>query len=194
MIEKDKCVYTKCYCEENIYMLCKEIDEKYPEMLDKFTVVFISNDERKIPMWAQKSCVDDYPIVWDYHVILLFSGDNGLFVYDFDTKLPFPCKAEKYMMESFKPQFILQSKYERYFRLIPARSYLYYFASDRSHMIGADGAYHSEPPKYDPIVSKDQQKMNLDSYISMKENSIDKYGRVISSEEMFALAGIMMYE
>lgn len=54
--------------------------------------------------------------------------------------------------------------------------------------------YHSEPPKYDPIVSKDQQKMNLDSYISMKESSIDKYGKVISSEEMFALAGIMMYE
>lgn len=48
MIEKDKCVYTKCYCEENIYMLCKQIDENYPEMLDKFTVVFISNDERKV--------------------------------------------------------------------------------------------------------------------------------------------------
>lgn len=29
-------------------MLCKQIDENYPEMLDKFTVVFISNDERKV--------------------------------------------------------------------------------------------------------------------------------------------------
>lgn len=50
MIEKDKCVYTKCYCEENIYMLCKEIDENYPEIVDKFTVVFISNDERKVSL------------------------------------------------------------------------------------------------------------------------------------------------
>lgn len=31
-------------------MLCKEIDENYPEILDKFTVVFISNDERKVSL------------------------------------------------------------------------------------------------------------------------------------------------
>lgn len=47
-IEIEKCIYTKCYCEENVYMLCKRINEEYPHLMDQLTVVFISNDERKV--------------------------------------------------------------------------------------------------------------------------------------------------
>ncbi|KAG1054228.1 hypothetical protein G6F43_003753 [Rhizopus delemar] len=144
--------------------------------MDQLTVVFISNDERKVPIWTQKACVDDNPVVWDYHVILLFSNDSNLVVYDFDTILPFPCIAEEYVRKAFKPQLVLRKEYERYFRLIPAKNYLHGFASDRSHMKGPDGQYLSNPPNYDPIISKDQVTMNLDEYISMKDNpSIDKF-------------------
>lgn len=47
-IEIEKCIYTKCYCEENVYMLCKRVNEEYPHLMDQLTVVFISNDERKV--------------------------------------------------------------------------------------------------------------------------------------------------
>lgn len=60
---------------------------------------------------------------------------------------------------------------------------------------GPDGKYLSNPPNYDPIISKDQVTMNLDEYISMKDNSsIDKFGKVFNSKEFYSLAGIMCDE
>ncbi|CAO3671360.1 unnamed protein product [Rhizopus stolonifer] len=195
-IDIDECVYTRCYCEENIYMLCKKVSEDFSYLIDQLTVVFISNDERKVPIWGQKSCRDDYPVIWDYHVILLFNNDNSLLLYDFDSVLPFPCPAEKYIMEAFKPQIVLRKDFERSFRLIPAKHFLHNFASDRSHMKGIDGTYLANPPKYDPIISKNDNTMNLDNYISMKEDlsSVDSFGKVFSSKEFFALAGIFYDE
>lgn len=45
---RDDQVYTRCYCEENIYMMCKSIGEKSGALLDRFTVVFISNPGKKV--------------------------------------------------------------------------------------------------------------------------------------------------
>lgn len=47
LIREDQ-VYTRCYCEENIYMMCKSIAEKATALLDRFTVVFISNPNKKV--------------------------------------------------------------------------------------------------------------------------------------------------
>lgn len=47
-LRRDDHTYTRCYCEENIYMLCKRIAEQDPNALAQCTVVFISNPNRTV--------------------------------------------------------------------------------------------------------------------------------------------------
>lgn len=47
---RDNLLYTACYCEENIYMLCSDIKKKRPELLNNFSVIFISNDNRSVSL------------------------------------------------------------------------------------------------------------------------------------------------
>eukprot|EP00475_Leptophrys_vorax_P028051 TRINITY_DN4030_c0_g1_i2.p1 TRINITY_DN4030_c0_g1~~TRINITY_DN4030_c0_g1_i2.p1 ORF type:complete len:297 (-),score=-5.75 TRINITY_DN4030_c0_g1_i2:179-1069(-) len=83
--------YTACYCEENVYLLCRSLVARGIAQPDDLAVVFISNADRKIPLWCQKagtSCgeADDSGssggtengrreetglVLWDYHVICL---------------------------------------------------------------------------------------------------------------------------
>jgi hypothetical protein len=84
--------YTSCYCEENIYILAKELlrerelaqckesessrGKTCPEIgnnADQLFVVFISSVSKATPIWCQRSQRDtpDTPVMWDYHVVLL---------------------------------------------------------------------------------------------------------------------------
>lgn len=47
--------YTKCYCEENIYLLCKEIKENENELLKYSNVIYISNDDKMVITIQYKS-------------------------------------------------------------------------------------------------------------------------------------------
>lgn len=62
------------YSEENVYMLCNELIRTGvadPAGTDLY-VVFISNEEKKVPLWHQKAGhSDDGFICWDYHVICI---------------------------------------------------------------------------------------------------------------------------
>lgn len=134
--KKFNLTYTRCYCEENIYLLCKEIKEKQNEALEHCSVVYISNEDRMVPLWKQKAGVDQQPVVWvrrkrrrkevarnyltkwckkDYHVILYVDGtaDSEAMIYDYDTTLSFPCTAKEYIMETFKPEYQLKKKFDR---------------------------------------------------------------------------------
>ena len=71
--------------------------------------------------------------------------------------------------------------YHRKFRVVNAESYVTNFASDRSHMMTKNGSFMMPPPNY-PCISSPVSDNNLDSYISMEEES-DLYGRVISVNE-----------
>jgi hypothetical protein len=58
-------LYTACYCEENIYMLCSDIFKKRPELIDDFSVIFISNDHRSVPLWQQRAGRgDEHVVLW----------------------------------------------------------------------------------------------------------------------------------
>ncbi|CAI7897798.1 unnamed protein product [Closterium sp. NIES-54] len=93
--------YTSCYCEENVYLLCRSLVSRGVAHVDDLAVVFISNPDRKVPMWCQKAGMcraDDNSgsegggggeeqglVVWDYHVIAIHvkhingarGGDRG---------------------------------------------------------------------------------------------------------------------
>ncbi|XP_077665952.1 protein N-terminal glutamine amidohydrolase isoform X2 [Eretmochelys imbricata] len=146
---RHSCVYTSCYCEENVWKLCEYIRsyDQYP--LEEFYAVFISNERRMIPLWKQQSGCGDEPVVWDYHVILLHvSSEDQNFIYDLDTVLPFPCPFDTYIEEAFKSDDILLPGFRRKIRLIRADLYLKTFASDRSHMKDANGHWQKPPPSY----------------------------------------------
>lgn len=81
--------YTAWYCEENIYQLLSRLnqDRRLPTRL---YAVFISNANRQIPLWCQKSGDNSHNgfICYDYHVIALeLRPDQQSLVYDFDRCL-----------------------------------------------------------------------------------------------------------
>ncbi|KAI1901923.1 hypothetical protein AGOR_G00039420 [Albula goreensis] len=164
---RDQCVYTSCYCEENIWKLCEHVKTQNQGTLDLIYAVFISNERRMIPIWRQKSSNGDQPVIWDYHVILLHkSQSEQCYIYDLDTVLPFPCPFDVYVKEAFQSEEFIKPAFRRKFRVIPADIYLKNFASDRSHMKDESGAWRMPPPLY-PCIETAESKMNLDDFICM---------------------------
>ncbi|KAI7868560.1 N-terminal glutamine amidase-domain-containing protein [Spinellus fusiger] len=179
-LDKKALVYTSHYCEENIYQLCKTVQEKNSALLKDLTVIFISNEQRSIPLWKQNMCRNEWPVIWDYHVILHCRTSVTSVIYDFDTVLQFPCSALDYIKESLRPEYTLKEEFKRWFRCVPAIEYLCGFASDRSHML-KEGVYCAPPPNYMPICTA-EHTMNLEAYISMRHTSLPMYG-IVQSEE-----------
>ncbi|TFK27395.1 hypothetical protein FA15DRAFT_666479 [Coprinopsis marcescibilis] len=204
-----KAIYTSCYCEENIYLLCRDFTS-IPEIAEKWDakVVFVSNADQQVALFTQKSArKEELPVIWDYHVILILKPreveeDEGLhgrnneeaddpprmtWLYDFDTRLPVPCPWEEYLKLTF-PEDILP-EYESCFRVVDAQEYLDSFASDRSHMIRESAKkqdvvmYSSPPPTYEPIFGRlvaAGVKTNLmDGFVNSCEG-VGRFGTVYS--------------
>ncbi|KAK7087624.1 hypothetical protein V1264_021650 [Littorina saxatilis] len=168
--KQDQCVYTSQYCEENVWKLCDHVKRHYPEELKTFYVLFISNQEKKIPLWHQKSSKrEDRLVIWDYHVVLMHQCEKGTLIYDLDTELPFPCLLDKYITFAIRDDRLLKPDFRRLFRVVPGDVYLNTFASDRSHMLKEDGSWMATPPSY-PCIQTQAYQNNLADFISMKEN------------------------
>ncbi|URD78345.1 hypothetical protein MUK42_02279 [Musa troglodytarum] len=164
--------HTPNYCEENVYLLCKklcEVGAADPMGADLF-VVFISNEEKMVPLWHQKASIrNDGLVLWDYHVICIQSRRGKLFdlVWDLDSSLPIPSPINVYFSEAIQPMYSPNLVNSRLFRVVHAPVFLRCFASDRSHMKDDLGNWLALPPKYEPITSEDGTKNNLDKYIHM---------------------------
>lgn len=109
-------IYTPYYCEENIYLLVESFtnDRSISDKWETYAV-FLSNHTKTVALWNQKvSKHPDYPVVWDYHCILLLKpkaktpshghghghahGDDdqvveeeSSWIFDYDTRLDMPC-------------------------------------------------------------------------------------------------------
>ena len=136
------------FCEENIWHLAQE-----PVFAESERVVaIISNAEAACLFWDQRLCeAPDYPVWWDYHVIL-FVSDGGWRVYDLDTALPFPADASTYLRQTFRFQERMPEVIRPRFLLLEGDAYVRSFSSDRSHMRDGDGAWYAPPPDWPPIV------------------------------------------
>lgn len=177
---REDCVYTSCYCEENVWQLCSWFRSE-GDPLQEFQVLFISNHHRTVPLWKQKSSRRDFPVVWDYHVVLLWSGP-GLdpLVFDLDSVLDFPCSLQEYSALALKSDQDLNPQYHRMIRSVPADLFLQKFSSDRSHMKKADGSWNMPPPAYPPIQTSETSS-NLDLFIQMDQDR--GLGRVHSLQD-----------
>ncbi|TYI10509.1 hypothetical protein ES332_A09G146100v1 [Gossypium tomentosum] len=165
--------HTPFYCEENVYFLCKKLCSSQiadAQGSDLF-VVFISNDNKQIPLWHQKaSHRADGVILWDYHVICVQRKKDGgtHLVWDLDSSLPFPCPLAAYVSETIRPSFQLFSEFQRFFRVVYAPLFLRHFASDRRHMKDSEGNWTAQPPPYEPIVAEDGSVHNLNGYMEIR--------------------------
>ncbi|KAM3403799.1 hypothetical protein ACQJBY_007111 [Aegilops geniculata] len=179
--------HTPYYCEENVYLLCKELIRAGladPAGNDLYAV-FISNEEKKIPLWYQKaSRTNDGFVLWDYHVICIQSrrnkGDVLDLVWDLDSSLPFPCPFLQYVGDAIQPLAFGDSIYGRLFRVVHGPVFLRSFASDRSHMKDPVGNWIELPPKYEPIVAEDGNTNNLNEYIAMSNNDVRDLESVVN--------------
>ncbi|TFK72181.1 hypothetical protein BDN72DRAFT_763693 [Pluteus cervinus] len=199
-------IYTACYCEENIYLLCRSFSEiqSVSSSFDQF-VMFISNHTKTVALWRQKLAKEeDDPVVWDYHVILVLRERKGeaeppvkSWVYDFDSTLAMPCPLELYVIETFRP---VNPVYESLFRVVPGSTFLEEFASDRSHMLvpaeeGLESSYSALPPTYPPIqgsgaISKSVSNNLMSLFVNMMvEAPLASYGTVSSVEGLLETFG-----
>ncbi|CAN8026233.1 unnamed protein product [Ixodes persulcatus] len=167
----DECVYTACYCEENVWKLCELTRATQPELLAQCSVVFVSNRRGAVPIWCQKSGSDSTGLsVWDYHVFFVYRPADGrpCQVYDLDTTLDFPVDFAVYVEHSFHPQTNLNPELAPMFRVVDASQFLDTFASDRSRMRAPDGSWLKPPPRY-PCISTPSATDNLDEFVSVDE-------------------------
>uniref|UniRef100_A0A7M5WV89 Protein N-terminal glutamine amidohydrolase n=2 Tax=Clytia hemisphaerica TaxID=252671 RepID=A0A7M5WV89_9CNID len=114
-LQVSNCVYTSCYCEENVWKLCDQIRKTNPTELNEYYAVFISNKNHSIPLWMQKQSEDPLTaVVWDYHVILVQKppSDKAL-VYDLDSIMGFPCPLELYLQQAIQSDATLKKEYHR---------------------------------------------------------------------------------
>mmetsp|Transcript_2587 Transcript_2587/g.4208 ORF Transcript_2587/g.4208 Transcript_2587/m.4208 type:complete len:282 (+) Transcript_2587:80-925(+) len=174
---RDSCTYTKQYCEENVWYLCKRFIEDHPDI--PAYAVFISNPQKTVAIWHQKSSQDEEsPVVWDYHVVLAAfvgsapqtpngSNHRAWWVWDLDTTLPFPCAAPPYFRRAFRPSGGTRTPYLPSFRVIPASDFLARFASDRRHM-RIQGQWLAPPPATPALRGElAVADFNLQDYINM---------------------------
>jgi len=110
--------------------------------------VFISNAARSCAVWHQRASVrSGWPILWDYHVVLLVAAPWE--IWDLDTTLDMPSPAAHYLRRTFRDG--VPDDVAPRFRLVAADVFARTFASDRSHMRAPGGRYKKPPPLWPPI-------------------------------------------
>ncbi|GMH34480.1 hypothetical protein BSKO_02314 [Bryopsis sp. KO-2023] len=172
-LRREECIYTACYCEENVYKLVELLTARKIASLDELWVVFLSNPMKRFPLFCQRSSEREGGlVVWDYHVILIQRPPGGSAnVWDIDTTLEFPCPIDTYAAEALAPFPFAEfdPSFKRFFRVVEGAVYKDAFASDRTHMIREDGSFASPPPEYPCIVAKDLQTMTLPQFWDMSK-------------------------
>ena len=175
---RESCLYTPYYCEENIWHLAR----RHGDRASRRTVAIISNEHRTCALWRQRAAPrTDAPVVWDYHVILITTGDGGAQVHDLDTTLGFPEPLTHYLRETFRPELRIDPRLQPRFRLVEAEVYASELYSDRSHMVGPDGAYQAPPPPW-PTIGRPGGTLPLMAAIDPLRGEIP--GVVVDLEEL----------
>lgn len=170
-LQRDNIHYTAFFCEENIWLLAHALrDRGFHDTA--LSVLFFSNPWSSVLLRKQRNVPDGLPTVWDYHVVLEAEHADGRWIFDPDSRLPFPCPYADYLHDTFGAQDELRHELRTWVRRIPASAYLDRFHSDRSHMLGMlpPEAF----PNYPPIqVAADTPGIALHEYRDMRRELDD---------------------
>jgi len=206
-------IHTRCWCEENIYLLAQSFLHN-PLIVNDWDVfvVFISNATKTVCLWKQALArAENAFVIWDYHVVLLLRERQGTaaWLYDWDTTLPKPSSLQNYLTQTFALDLL--PEYRSQFRIIPGTVYLDNFASSRSHMLrdiqdDETGMliYMSPPPEYPPLAGAKARERGItnnlmESFVRMDARPAatgdklysglaeDSFGVVIDLDEFMAM-------
>lgn len=138
--------YQPFYCEENVWQLAREAQARgvHPAY-----AVFVSNADRTVAMWAQRA---GSPVVWDYHVVLGVDSDDGMRVWDFDSKVGFDVPLRDWLAASFPHAGTIAPSLAPQFRLVDVPTFLAEFRTDRRHMLD-HGEWRHPPPPWPPLAT-----------------------------------------
>ncbi|KAL0488202.1 N-terminal glutamine amidohydrolase [Acrasis kona] len=180
MIVRNECEYASCYCEENIWKICEKLKDERD-----YYVLFISTLDKRVPIWYQGERKG--VCVWDYHVVLCKNQETPI-IYDFDTRLSFPCDFGEYIAKSFITNLMYEELEDKFsdirFRVISSIEFYNNFSSDRSHMMH-DGKYSMPPPQWNLIQMDKNCTHNLDEYRDMSRTNIGQIVNVQGLCNMF---------
>lgn len=158
--------YQPFYCEENVWQLCQRDEFRHEDVY----AVFISNAARTCALWSQRaSGSSTTPVVWDYHVILLDTSTQPAQIWDLDTRLGAPLRAERWWQVTFPLGAAVPDALTPRFRLVPAPVYAERFSSNRAHMRDTAGNYQAPPPPWPPIFDP-ATGTNLHRFIDMTDD------------------------
>jgi protein N-terminal glutamine amidohydrolase len=168
-------LYQPYYCEENVFHLARS-----PDLAGRpREVVFISNDDRSCAIWYQRAAArPGWPILWDYHVVLLAGAPWE--VWDLDSTLGMPVPAAEYLRRSFRTG--VPDELCPRFRVVGADAFEATFASDRSHMRLPGGRWRKTPPPWPPIGPPGEAP-NLMRFVDMADTFA---GEVLDLQGMLA--------
>ncbi|RUO96162.1 hypothetical protein BC936DRAFT_142509 [Jimgerdemannia flammicorona] len=102
-LDKFSLTYTSCYCEENIYHLCRKLPT------EKCHVIFIANVFKSVrSLLALLILRRAFHLPEAYFML-------PTWVYDLDTLLPFPCPFNEYVERALRPERIIGvERWQRY--------------------------------------------------------------------------------
>ena len=164
--------YWPRYCEEAVWHACDR------SALDghEACAVFVSNTDRTVAMWEQRSVPAGRPVVWDYHVFLSVRRASGWIVIDPDCRLSGESPTALYLDCSFPdlPQELASLRPR--FRVVPAAVYREAFCTDRSHM-RVQGEWLSDPPPWPAIGNG----TNLMRFVDVEDPFL---GEILDIEEL----------
>lgn len=167
--------YAAFWCEENVWQLCVHPRVKGRERW----VLIVSSRSGRVATWMQRAAErPEWPVLWDYHVVLLVRDEAGWEVWDLDTTLDLPVAAARWLARSFPPLRREHQAFAPIFRVMRADTYRATLSSDRSHMRDESGALRAAPPTWPAIV---QGEPNLLRMIDMRD---DWLGQVMTIEQL----------
>ena len=206
-MDRSSFAYQSHFCEENVYLMAQQLlngGGKHEGM--ELYVVFISSQSKETPIWRQNASQDrESPVVWDYHVVLVATGNTHAIrehgftlLFDLDSCLEFPISAAMYCLAAFRPDLTITKEHEQTFRVIPAATFLEYFASDRSHMLASRLPFPPWPLIQGKLANT---AMNLHEYILMhsKEDghlmveTRPGFGRVMDRDAFCSWCNVLLW-
>lgn len=135
------------FCEENVWRHLQEPSDN-PRW-----AVFVSTEDQKCTMWAQRTQNGITPVIWDYHVVMLEQTSGGFQVWDPDCTAGTSLPSAEWTEANFPvPDTAVR------FRVVDSVSFNRDFRSDRRHIKG------SIQPDW-PVISPGEY--NVGSYTSV---------------------------
>ncbi len=169
--------YAAFWCEENVWHLCA-----HPRVaaLERHVLV-VSSRSGRVATWMQRAAErPEWPVLWDYHVVLLAHEGEAWQIWDLDTTLDLPVAATRWLARSFPPLRREHQAFAPLFRVMRADLYRATLSSDRSHMRDESGRLRAAAPPWPAIM---QGESNLLRMTDMRDGWI---GDVMTIEQLRA--------